>query len=126
MVAEPRLQHVATSPLLSDLALALDPVRLARRLGMAPDPWQQQFLRSTSRQQILLCSRQSGKSTSAAARAIHKALYQPGSPILCLSPTQRQSGELFRKVRQGLRTLGPAAPRLVEESALTLTLANES
>jgi hypothetical protein len=117
---------MVAEPLLDDLALALDPVRLSRRIGIEPDPWQAKYLRSTARQQILLCSRQSGKSTTTAIRAIHRAVYQPGSPILCLSPTQRQSGELFRKIRSGLVALGRAAPRLIEESATHLSLANDS
>lgn len=124
MVAE--RPQVASSNLWGDLSLALDPVRMVRLLGREPDPWQAAFLRSRAKQSILLCSRQSGKSQSAADKAVHTAVYQPGSPILCLSPSQRQSGELFRKIRSGIRDLGKRAPRLVEESALALMLENES
>jgi len=40
-----------------DLATALDPVLLALRVGITPDPWQAALLRSHTRQAILLCSR---------------------------------------------------------------------
>lgn len=39
-----------------------------------------------------------GKSTVSSILAMHTALYQPGSLTLLLSPTERQSKELFRKV----------------------------
>ncbi|HEV8177681.1 MAG TPA: hypothetical protein VGP44_08340, partial [Gemmatimonadales bacterium] len=110
----------------ADLAYALDPVLLARRSGLEPDPWQTNFLRSQARQTIMLCSRQCGKSTVASRKAIHRALYEPGAPILCLSPSKRQSGELFKKISAGLRRLGPRAVRLVEENKQELSLANES
>jgi hypothetical protein len=67
-----------------DLALALDPVLLARRAGIDPDPWQAEVLRSTAPRRLLNCSRQSGKSTVAAVRAVHVALYEPGSLVLLL------------------------------------------
>jgi hypothetical protein len=44
----------------------------------------------------MLCTRQGGKSTVAAALALRDALLNAPALILMLSPTQRQSGELFR------------------------------
>lgn len=73
---------------------------------MKPDPWQADVLRSSSGRRLLLnCSRQSGKSTTAAALALHQAIYHPGSLVLLVSPSLRQSGELFRKVMAHLRAL---------------------
>ena len=46
-----------------DIAHALDPVPLARDCGIEPDPWQAALLRERPRRSLLLCSRQSGKST---------------------------------------------------------------
>ena len=40
--------------LATDLACALDPVALARRTGLAPDAWQEEFLRSTEPRVLLL------------------------------------------------------------------------
>jgi hypothetical protein len=114
------------STLAADLALALDPARLAERVGMAPDPWQADQLRSAGRQLILNCSRQSGKSTVSSLLALHEALYRPPTLVLLLSPSLRRSQELFRKVKDALAGLGPAAPPLAEESALRLEWANGS
>src|SRR5262245_42621813 len=111
--------------LASDLALALDPARLMAACGLPPDPWQRDMLRSTASRQLLLASRQSGKSATTACLALHTALYQPGSLILLLSPSLRQSQELFKKVQDAYRTLGNPAP-LAAESALRYELANGS
>ena len=105
-----------------DLALALDPVRLAERAGLEPDPWQRDVLRSAARRLLLNCSRQSGKSTTVALLSVHTALYQPGSLCLMLSPTLRQSGELFRRAKDLLTRLRGA--ELAEETALSLRLDN--
>jgi len=108
-----------------DLAAALDPARFAERAGIAPDGWQADVLRSTAPRMLLNCSRQSGKSTTTAVLAMHTALYQPDSLILLLSPSLRQSQELFRKCLQvygaTARTVEPEA-----ESALRLELTNGS
>lgn len=112
--------------LAGDLALALDPVRLARRAGIAPDPWQADLLRSDARQAILLCSRQSGKSTTTAVLATHQAVYASSSLVLLLSPSLRQSQELYRKVRDVYAAVAGDGPRPAEESALRLELANGS
>src|SRR5499426_2764258 len=109
-----------------DLARALDPVLFARRAGLEPDAWQASLLRSAGRQLILNCSRQSGKSTVSSLLALHEALYRPPALVLLLSPSLRQSQELFRKVKDALAALGPDAPALAEESALRLEWANGS
>jgi hypothetical protein len=108
-----------------DLALSLDPVLLLRLAGLTPDDWQEQALRSTSQKILLNCCRQSGKSTVSAGLALHTALYQPGSLILLLSPTLRQSQELFRKVLGFYRLVADSIPT-ESETRLTLELANGS
>ncbi len=109
-----------------DLALALDPVCLAERIGLYPDKWQRDVLRSTAGRQIWLAARQSGKSTTVAVMAVHQALYVPNSLVLLLSPSLRQSGELYRdKVLPVYRALGrPVSAE--SETALTLRLENGS
>ena len=53
---------------------AVDPVAFAQaRLDFAPDPWQAAVMRSAARQVLLNCSRQSGKTTSTAVIALHRA-----------------------------------------------------
>ena len=52
-----------------DLAHALDPVAFVQdRLKFEPDPWQARLLRSCAPWILLNCCRQSGKSTTTAAR----------------------------------------------------------
>ncbi len=111
--------------LATDLALALDPVRLSERAGLAPDAWQRDVLRSQDRQTILLCSRQAGKSTVSAVLAVHEAVYRAASLILVLSPSLRQSQELFRKVLDVYRSLDHSVPASAE-TKLTLELDNGS
>jgi hypothetical protein len=108
-----------------DLRLALDRVAFAEKLGIFPDAWQENFLRSSSDRVLLNCSRQSGKSTMSAVIALHRALYHPGSLVLCLAPALRQSQELFGKVAGFYRDLGrPVAPQ--GERKLSLELENDS
>src|SRR5215207_6981616 len=112
--------------LAEDLKLALDRVSFAKRLGLMPDPWQEELLRSAPERVLLNCCRQSGKSTMTAVIALHRALYHPGSLILCLAPALRQSQELFGKVLGFYRDLGrrPVSPQ--GERKLSLELENGS
>jgi len=108
-----------------DLAMALDPVAMARSAGLVLDPWQAKLTRSQSSRILVNCSRQSGKSTTTAALADHTAFYEPDSPILLLSPSLRQSSELFRKCLEIYRALGRPV-KADAESALRLELENGS
>jgi hypothetical protein len=81
-----------------DLRLALDRVSFARKLGIVPDEWQEDLLRSSSDRILLNCCRQSGKSTMAALIGLHRALYRDGSLVLILAPAERQAKETFSKV----------------------------
>ncbi len=104
-----------------------DAVLMARRAGIVPDDWQADLLRSDAKQMILLCSRQSGKSTVSSILAIHEAVYQPNSLILLLSPSLRQSQELFRKLKDVYNALeSPSLPQTIEESALRIEFDNGS
>lgn len=108
-----------------DLAFALDAAAFSRAAGIVPDEWQARLLRSAAARILLNCSRQSGKSTTAGTIAAHEAIYAPGSLTLLLSPTQRQSGELFRKVLDVYGGVGRPVPTEAE-TALTLELENGS
>ncbi len=108
-----------------DLAHALDPVAWVQSLGFDPDPWQAEVLRGDAPRLLLNCSRQSGKSTTTAALALHQALYQAGTLALLLSPSLRQSSELFRKVSGFYHAAGEPVPAEAE-STLRLELSNGS
>lgn len=108
-----------------DLARALDPGAMAEAIGMVPDPWQEEVFTSGHPRILLNCHRQSGKSTVSSVLAVHAAVYEPGSPVLLISPSMRQSGEVFRKCMAAYQTLG--RPVVAEaENALSLLLENGS
>src|SRR5258708_2222250 len=93
-------------------APVLDAAEVARvRLGIALEPRQAEVLRQPGHRVILNCSRQWGKSTVAAARAVHRAYTVPGSLILVASPGKRQSSEFVLRatemvVKLGIRPVG--------------------
>ncbi len=104
-----------------------DAVLMANRAGIVPDAWQADLLQSDARQMILLCSRQSGKSTITSILALHQAIYTANSLILLLSPSLRQSQELFRKLQNFYGALeSDSLPTATEESALRMELSNGS
>jgi hypothetical protein len=96
------------------------------KAGLQPDPWQADVLRSHAARMLLLCTRQAGKSSTAAALALQAALLTPRSLVLILSPSLRQSGELFRdKVLPQWRALGSPL-HLRRPTQLELGLGNGS
>jgi hypothetical protein len=101
--------------------LPSDGVALAAAAGLALDGRQRRVVRSQARQLILNTSRQVGKSSAVAIKAVDTALRQPGSLVLLASPTLRQSGELFRKCMDTYRAAGRLVPSEAE-SALRLEL----
>jgi hypothetical protein len=108
------------------LAHSLDPVLFAKEaLGFTADDWQKTLLRTNERQVILNNSRQSGKSVACAIKGLHKAIFSPDSLVLLVSPSLRQSKELFGKVTGFLKSLQPAQI-LEEDNRLSCTLENGS
>jgi hypothetical protein len=106
--------------------LKQEPAKIMGLAGLQPDPWQVNLLRSQALRMLLLCSRQSGKSTVAAALALRTAFFEAPALILLMSPVLRQSGELFRdKVVRLYNALGRPV-RSIQQSALTMGLANGS
>lgn len=109
-----------------DLASALDPVLFAvEALGFRPDSAQTKVLRWTGKRLLLNCSRQWGKSTTTSVLAVHRAVFHPDSLILLVSPSLRQSSELFRKVSGFMDRLA-LKPNRIEDNRLSLQLENGS
>jgi hypothetical protein len=103
----------------------LSPVQLAAAAGLVPDEWQRDVLTSTASRILLNVCRQAGKSSVSAVLAAHVALYEAGALVLCLSPTERQSGELLRKVVEVYQAAGRPVPA-DSERRLALELDNGS
>lgn len=108
---------------ISDYLVRRDASRLMTHAGMRPDRWQQRLLRRRPPRALVVTSRQSGKSTSCAALGLHRAAAQEDTVIVVVSPTQRQSTLLIRKVRVFAKAIGLD---LVKDNALSIELANGS
>ena len=107
-------------------AIDPDPVRWAQsHLGFHPDPVQAEILRSPAARLMLCCTRQFGKSTITAIKALHYAWTHPGSLVLAAAPTARQSGEWLEKTRCFLNVLGVRS-RSDGHNRLSLVLSNGS
>ena len=109
----------------SDLHRCLDPVQVAIDCGIQPDAWQAKLLRERPKRALLLCSRQSGKTEVAMHLGLWTALFEPGSLVLIVSPSQRQSQEVFRRLLIAYGKLADV-PKLAQESALRAELDNGS
>src|ERR1700730_9941260 len=88
-----------------------DPVAWAQlKFNWQPDPIQAEILRTPANRLMLCCTRQWGKSTVTAIKALHHAWYHSSSLVIVAAPTARQSGEWIDKTSTLLRQ--PAfAPR---------------
>src|SRR5512146_1736880 len=75
-------------------------------LGFEPDEAQAQVLSTKSKRGLLNCTRQWGKSTVTAARAVRQAWTEAESLTVVVSPSARQSGEFVRKAAAFARRLG--------------------
>lgn len=109
-----------------DLIYSLSPAIWAEEsFGFKLDSWQANVLQSQRRQIIMLCSRQSGKSTVAALKCLHRAVYYPNSLVLVVSKAERQSFEVFGKISSYYDRL-KSPPTKIKDQALSFTLSNGS
>jgi hypothetical protein len=114
------------APIFRALAAALNPASLLERAGLdPPEPWQREVMQSNAKRLAVLCPRQTGKSTTVAALALHYALYRPNSIVLIVSPSERQSDLLFEKGTDILDAI-PDKPIGAREMAGRLELPNGS
>lgn len=86
-----------------------------------PDPWQYDTLTSGADRILLNCARQSGKSTVTAPLGVADIVNIPNALVLLLSPTLRQSTELFNKCLQVYHA-APELPVPLYENKLSLKL----
>ena len=107
-----RVEQIAAAKALRTMA---DPVEWTHRLSTVNyelDAWQQDYLRSTAKREILLCSRQVGKSSTSALKAAH--IVRGGGLCFCLAPTQRQAALLFRQISDHLVADNAAFTRITQ------------
>src|SRR5215813_13626402 len=91
-------------------------VRVMRSLGLEPDPWQVEVLETSHPRLLLCCCRQAGKSTVVALLGLVEALFVPGTRVLLVSRSHRQSRELFRRLTDFYDRLGnPLCKRQTQE-----------
>ncbi len=110
---------------LSDqLQQGLDPVRFCiERLNFHPDPWQSELLRWGGQKMILNIARQSGKSTTAAAKALHILTFRPKALVILVAPTVKQAVELRKKIDDHLAVMVDP-PKATEDNKQTLEFDN--
>lgn len=115
-----------------DLSRALDPALLMRDAGLVLDRWQAELMRSTAhtspdalKRVLMLCARQTGKSTTAAGMAAHRAYYESGALVVIFSPSQRQSDEMLRTIKS-LHNKLSGVPETVGDSVRKIEFSNGS
>lgn len=112
--------------LADDLLCMFDPIYWSKYIGQIDlEPWQERVLKSRHRFITLCCNRQCGKTTIAAVRAAHMALYQPRSKTLIIAPSMRQTLEVF-KVIEGFVFKGDGGDKRDEDNKKSLILSNGS
>jgi Terminase large subunit, T4likevirus-type, N-terminal len=102
-----------------------DPTQLMRDAGFTPEPWQADLLNSESTMNLILCSRQVGKSTAVAMKALWTALTQDNKTVIIIAPIEPQANELLRKVHTAYNRIGRPVPAL-REAVTTLEFVNRS
>ena len=75
-------------------------------LQFQPDSQQRELLECEAKQVLLNCTRQWGKSTVAAIKAVHRAHSFADGLVVVASPTERQSAEFLLKARHFMKRLG--------------------
>lgn len=90
--------------------------------GDVPLDWQEDYLRE-SRDTLVLKGRQVGASTTSGVVAVRRARYWPGSLVLIVSPSQKQSREVKDRAKGALLRLGE---RLRKDSSELVELRNGS
>lgn len=93
--------------------------------GLEPDPWQRALLQSTAKRIMLLCARQTGKSSTVAALVTNTILDVPGALVVLTSPSLDQSEEIFRKILDCYR-VATDPPKPIRENMTELELTNGS
>jgi hypothetical protein len=117
---EARVAHMEVRRAPAPAVPPADELAGAAGLGVL-DPWQRDVLAAEAPAVLLNCSRQAGKS-AVSGLAIVRALWQ-GGLVVILTPSERQSKELYRTVLRFWRHLGRPVAH-VRATMTSLELAN--
>jgi len=91
----------------TSLVCTLDPASYIEQIWQTSVyDWQREALDPAIKRLLLLCARQSGKSTIVAGKAAHTAKYKPGSLTIIVSASEKQAKETMGKVRDFVRMDG--------------------
>lgn len=82
-----------------ELAYSLSLSSYLESIGFHLFPWQKKVAECGKKRVILLCSRQSGKSTFVSSVPVHTAKYKKGSLNLVIAPTEDQAKEDMIKIK---------------------------
>jgi hypothetical protein len=103
---------------------ALDPTLIAHDVGLDHlDDWQATLIDEPPKRLLACCGREVGKSTAAAVCALNTVLYAAPATVVLISPSLRQSVELFRTFHAMWQAL-PGRPAAEYETLSRLELAN--
>jgi len=102
-----------------------DPILFAQSLDFQPDPKQSELLLDPYPRIVVNCTRQWGKTTVVALKAVHHALSNPGCLVLVASPGERQSGNFIQIAAAFLDRLD-IKPRTDGRNRISLKLPNGS
>jgi terminase large subunit-like protein len=112
--------------LAQQLVFGLDPTALFERCIAPCDDWQRRLLESKAKRLILNLHRQAGKTSVCSVLILYYLLYErPGSEVLILSPTERQSTIMLSLVAK-FSSMLESVPKLIAESTTRLLWANRS
>ena len=102
-----------------------DPSLLMQDAGLQPDPWQTEFLRSKELLNLILCSRQAGKTTCCAVLALTEAMTVANATVVVIAPIEPQASEFIRKAMTIYNRIG--RPMVLKREAVnTIEFINNS
>jgi len=124
-----RLEDTLSSIIVQPDIGQMDPVEFAESvLGFKPTPYQEALLLDTADRIAVRFSRQSGKSTTIAAKAIALAAINRNKSILVVAPGLRQSMIVMDRIEEHLNRMDPSVKRelIAQQQRTKITFRNGS
>jgi len=107
--------------------LAENPTLFAELLlNFKPYPYQQKLLNDKSKRIVACMGRQTGKTTTIAAKAIHYAYTHPNTTTLIVSPSLRQSMIMFDKIQNFIQNNPLLTKSITRKTRTIIQLTNHS